>query len=621
MNLNFENILCIRKDLIVMRFVPPALDLHFGWIKQGKEASRNMRFTFAIVGGGLTATAMLHQFVNRVQALADTGQLNPTKIGIQVYERQDTFGPGFAHNARMTFPFHITNMCASDMGILAGHPADFDDWVVRNSARLQKRFSYFRDSLVELSGSRLNCNHYPRAIMGEYLKTRFQETVTSARTAGLDLSLYPSTEVIDLKFHQNKIRLQVKDLSSGTRHFREADRVLLATGHWSEQNAGTCYFASPWPARKLQRTIPPGVNVAIIGTSLSATETLLTLSADGKFVRSSSGNLSYKPPTNPRRFCLYSRRGLLPKVRGKMGSRKNRVLTRENLSRLLSENRGPLTLDKIFHLLDSELEAAYGHSIDWQEILYPEGKPADLLQGYLEDAVNGDGPDGELIWQTVLHQSFDMVRDVYLNLKLDERRRFDQNLTSVFFTHAATQPAINAEKLLALMRAGLVNVIKLGSAYQLAKNENNDYYEFIYRDTRGIERRDAYRYVVNARGQNRDLRTDPSELAINLLKRGIVQVSEYRLDSNSTASPGGKASDLKPPEEINETGSIWIDPGTHRIMQATPGQMATPSDGIYAVGAMTRGQIIDASMARGIVQATSKITEDLVDYLIRSRKS
>ena len=41
---------------------------------------------------------------------------------------------------------------------------------------------------------------------------------------------------------------------------------------------------------------------------------------------------------------------------------------------------------------------------------------------------------------------------------------------------------------------------------------------------------------------------------------------------------------------------------------------------IYAVGAMTRGQIIDASMAHGIVQATSRIADNVVDYLIRSSK-
>jgi len=38
------------------------------------------------------------------------------------------------------------------------------------------------------------------------------------------------------------------------------------------------------------------------------------------------------------------------------------------------------------------------------------------------------------------------------------------------------------------------------------------------------------------------------------------------------------------------------------------------------VGAMTRGQIIDASMARGIVQATSRIADDLVDHLIRAQQ-
>jgi hypothetical protein len=44
------------------------------------------------------------------------------------------------------------------------------------------------------------------------------------------------------------------------------------------------------------------------------------------------------------------------------------------------------------------------------------------------------------------------------------------------------------------------------------------------------------------------------------------------------------------------------------------------SSTIYAVGAMTRGQIIDASMARGIAQSTSKIADELVEYLIRVQK-
>jgi uncharacterized NAD(P)/FAD-binding protein YdhS len=48
-----------------------------------------MRFNFAIIGGGLTATAMLCQLVNRVREKAEKKQLDPSKIRIDIYERQE----------------------------------------------------------------------------------------------------------------------------------------------------------------------------------------------------------------------------------------------------------------------------------------------------------------------------------------------------------------------------------------------------------------------------------------------------------------------------------------------------------------------------------------------------
>jgi uncharacterized NAD(P)/FAD-binding protein YdhS len=506
------------------------------------------------------------------------------------------------------------------MGILKDKPEDFQDWVIHNSAKLQKQFSYFGGISSQPNGTRQACNHYPRAIMGEYLKTRFQETVKSALKAGLAVNLYPSSEVVNLEQTGGRILLRIRDLTSENEFSREADRVLLATGHWFEKNDQDRYFTSPWPATKLSREIPPNETIAVIGTSLSAIETLLTLSSDGRFVRSTSGELSYKPSAHPRKFVLYSRRGLLPKVRGKMGSHRNRFLNRKNLDRLLSENRGTLTLDKIFEILNLELETAYGRAINWEDVVNPTGRPVDLLQKYIDDALNGDGPNGELIWQTILHQSFDMVRDIYLNLALEERRRFDKNYTSVFFTHAATQPAINAEKLLALMKAGLVDVVKLGNAYQLAKNAVDDYYEFIYRDDSGNSIRDRYRYVINARGQARSLQTCPSTLAKNLLKSKTVQIEEFQ-PTGRTARTGDKIpGDLESAGETYKTGSIWIDPETFHIMQLGPDEKLSRSSAIYAVGAMTRGQLIDASMAHGIVQATSRIADDLVDDLIRKTR-
>jgi hypothetical protein len=106
-------------------------------------------------------------------------------------------------------------------------------------------------------------------------------------------------------------------------------------------------------------------------------------------------------------------------------------------------------------------------------------------------------------------------------------------------------------------------------------------------------------------------------LIASCLKSGTVQIEEIRPVDQSTLSSRVAAPELEPAVDTYKTGSIWIDPETHHIMQMGPEKKVTKSNAIYAVGAMTRGQIIDASMVRGIAQATSRIADDLVDYLTR----
>ena len=570
-----------------------------------------MSFNFAIIGGGLTATAMLYQIVEKLRQNIDLGILIPSRIKIQIFEKQETFGSGFPHSDRNVMPFHITNMCAKDMGILFGNPADFQEWVIHHQHSLQEQYPYMDD----VSFGRGGCNHYPRAIMGAYLTHRFHEAYQNAQALGLAVELYSRSEVIDLKERHDKIHLTVKNRLSGSTFSCIADRVLLATGHWFEEKERNNYFPSPWPAKNLLERIPKGEKVAVIGTSLSAIEVVLTLTSDGHFIRDDSDKLVYVPPANPRRFALYSRGGLLPKVRGKMGKYRNRFLTRKKLESLIAENQGYLSLEAVFQLLNSELEAAYGHAINWETVVSPTRPPAELLQQYLEDARNGDGPDGELVWQTVLHQSFDMVREIYLRLSLEDRERFDKTYTAVFFTHAATQPAINAEKMLALMKSGLVEVFKLGRNYQFVKNDTKNGWEFVYQDFNGRTKRDAYRYVVNARGQAKSIQADPSPLTKNLLKRGIVQNEETQSVQKEDRQGNRSATQPKNKLHTYKTGSMWIDPETHHVMRQASDNIPTRSKAIYAVGAMTRGQIIDASMAHGIVQSTARIAHHWVDDL------
>ena len=86
-------------------------------------------YTFAIVGGGLTATSALCQIVDRLARLNDAGQNLSRELSILVFEKKEEFGPGLPHSEQIVLPFHITNMRAEDMSVRADQPGDFEAWV------------------------------------------------------------------------------------------------------------------------------------------------------------------------------------------------------------------------------------------------------------------------------------------------------------------------------------------------------------------------------------------------------------------------------------------------------------------------------------------------------------
>jgi hypothetical protein len=101
----------------------------------------------------------------------------------------------------------------------------------------------------------------------------------------------------------------------------------------------------------------------------------------------------------------------------------------------------------------------------------------------------------------------------------------------------------------------------------------------------------------------------------NLLKRGIVQIEEIQYAEPQEKKQKIPANRQKSNIHVYKNGSVWIDPQTHCIIRRVSANKINQSNAIYAVGAMTRGQIIDASMARGIVQSTAIIADNLINYL------
>jgi uncharacterized NAD(P)/FAD-binding protein YdhS len=447
--------------------------------------------------------------------------------------------------------------------------------------------------------------------MGAYLSARFREAVEKGRQLGLNICLHPETEVLDLWKEGTRLGLRGRSVRGGSTQDIVCDAVLLATGHWFGRSACATHFPSPWPAQELLAGVPPGETAAVLGSSLSAVEVALTLTSDGEFRQHADGRLVYCPPSRPRSVVLHSRGGLLPRVRGRVGARANLFFTCERLRELIAESPGAVSLRDVFGLLDRELTLAYGRSVDWDVVLGRAGCGAlERLRRDIESALRGDGPNGELIWQTVLHQVFPVARDLYLSLAAEERRRFDRLYTTVFFMHAATQPPVNARKLLALMECGLVRLVALGSDYRLERDAVTGEHVLSYRDSGGRLHRDAYRLLIDARGQPRSIVLNDLPLIRRLVRRGLVCLSE---ESSDTAE--GRRTDVA--GTACQTGSVVVEPETMRVVPEVGLTAGSPR--LYAVGAMTRGQMIDASMAAGITRSAAAVAEDIVSWIASGR--
>ncbi|MCB1853080.1 MAG: hypothetical protein KDI83_20290 [Gammaproteobacteria bacterium] len=135
----------------------------------------------------------------------------------------------------------------------------------------------------------------------------------------------------------------------------------------------------------------------------------------------------------------------------------------------MKRRSGTLDLETIFALFDKELTAASGEPFDWQTVT-PGGSTEERLEQDLRQACSRNRSSGSALWQSILRHCFPLVRELYLAQSFAERERFELDFVTLFFMHAATQPPVNARKILALMRAGLLDIVKLGHDYRFTRN-------------------------------------------------------------------------------------------------------------------------------------------------------
>ena len=213
----------------------------------------------AIVGGGFSGTL----------AAVNLGRLSAAPLGITLVNHGYPAGRGIAYSTRR--PEHLLNVAARNMSALPEHPNHFVEWLRT------------RTEFADTPETELRETFQPRRVYGDYVRSlalHYTRPVNARATAEIELI---DDEVVDIAADGDGARL----LLAGGRCFA-ADRVLLATGNEPPADlpgsetigAHPAWCANPWLDWEA-RLPPPGGNLVLLGTGLTAVDAMLTVLALG----------------------------------------------------------------------------------------------------------------------------------------------------------------------------------------------------------------------------------------------------------------------------------------------------------------------------------------------------
>ena len=422
-----------------------------------------MTCTIAFVGAGPTTLYTLN-------ALFEQGV---TGAEITVYEVQASAGLGSPYRPGWNDPAMLSNIASIEIPpvnetLLA--------WLRgQSSAQLQA---------IGVDVSEVNDRAFmPRVVLGRYFEEQFQVLVERIRAAGNRVEICTGVRVVDAANTPEGMLLTLTPAQGGAASQARFDHVVLATGHqWpSQQEVRPGYFLSPWPAASLAAV--GSVDVGIRGSSLTAMDAAVAIAgAHGGFVRQDEG-LVYEaaPGTEGLSITMMSRKGLLPEADFyfPLPHAPLEICTAEAIEALKPEE-GDL-LDAVFDLFRSELLAvdpAYAEAKGlaeatletFSEAYFAERAavdPFDWAADNLKEARENHAAQVTVPWRDAILRMHEVVASIVPRLDARQFERFSRLFKPVFVDTYGAVPHESVERMLALHRAGKLQVLALGDDYRL----------------------------------------------------------------------------------------------------------------------------------------------------------
>lgn len=367
--------------------------------------------SIVIVGGGSVAVSFLYQLIESLTSA--------TGFSIAIFETRSSIGPGTAYEKDLSS--NLLNIPVSRMSAVCSDPDNFLNWLRQLDPALLRE-----EGVTEIAPS----SFVPRPVFGQYLQHLYDQALALASIRGIKIDRY-SERVVGVWPQADSNTLVLGD--GGTQVI--ARRVVLCNGNlpsvaFRDIAAQPGYFNSPYPVAGLTARIPAADPVCVIGTSLSAIDTIAALQTSG-----------HRGPIH----CI-SRNGRLPSVR----SPHNRSVRLPFLPE--QEPDGRVTLDGLLASLRRALQTEGGRE-DPDDILGLADNAHAALDEEIARSQSGPRP-----WQAVAAATNDRIEHIWHALDDAERIRFHRDWRTLWMARRATFPMRNALTLQKLIHDGRLRI-------------------------------------------------------------------------------------------------------------------------------------------------------------------
>lgn len=585
-------------------------------------------YDIAIVGAGAYGTSVLGQISLH---MIPKGQ-GPFRI--LVVESSQDLGPGMPYSKYMTIPDHIVNIAGGCTQITATYipfpeRSDFLLW-------LRSLTPEYRVSLgIEESEIPTWLNKpFPRFVVGLYLSNRFNQFVMALREKDFTVDVRRLTKVTSV-LPKNVFGAYGYELDLDRKSKAFAKNLFMATGHWTYNRFPDFphWLPSPFPPRDIQDRTELGGNVGILGCSLSAIDTVLTLSKKNGSFQSMGQNgkdsLKFVPFEGAEKFkmTMYGRKAMLPQVMGVVVNKifAHKYLTPASFIPIIEANDGFLPLDDFWYLLKREiydevprlrlylpdcwetvsLEAA----VSEMRKLLQTTDPVERLSRELEEAKDSLKTGVPVLLQNVFYQSYAVFDEAFSYFSAEDRIRFEEIKTEL---HLLTGPfpVQNAEKILALMKDGYLEVTKIGKNYEIEEAKGRSGIKLSWKPDGDTSFEAHHDVMIDATGQKAAFEKDFSPLTTSLRKTKLVKeilvpFRNAKESQNHEDHPNVVTRDgtnyFRPSGALIDINNFSLVPGTK-----------DPLAPIYYMGPFTMGQVAFPQDMSVVTTAAERAVADLV---------